>query len=508
MNIKKIASILSVLAVFTLVANSAFAIESQTFRGYTYNTWGESVPAPSGYYASNILKGEDLGTTPFKSSQDLFVSKDTLYVLDTGNNRILAIDKDFKLIKELKEFKGSNGEILTLKNPQGMYVRDNDIYIADTENSRILKTDLDGKILKIYGKPSSDIIPRNIIYNPKNIIVDRQKNMYVNSANVYEGLLVFSEEGKFLNFYGAAKVNLTFDVIATYFWKSILSKAQQGQMQRIIPTELTGAFIDKEDFIYTTKLASGSSGKTTDEIQKLNPLGVNILRFNQRETGASGGAVYPRNNYGDVEEEWYKGKRYDSILSDIVVDDKGIISAIDIEKGKVFQYDQESNLLFIFGSLGDQKGCFKKPSAIEKMGENYLVMDSQKNCITVFSPTEYAKLFIEAVGLYNEGLFNEAQKPFNEVLKINNMNTLAHKSIGKSLLEQKKYEEALYHLELGQDRDAYSIAFNEYRKSFIRKNFLLIVLGIVILLVLFIMLLRIIQKKLGITRVKTKLNFK
>ena len=50
---------------------------------------------------------------------------------------------------------------------------------------------------------------------------------------------------------------------------------------------------------------------------------------------------------------------------DVTVDDDGFISALDLSRGRVFQYDEEMTLLYSFGNTGKQLGTFSYPVAIE-----------------------------------------------------------------------------------------------------------------------------------------------
>ena len=76
---------------------------------------------------------------------------------------------------------------------------------------------------------------------------------------------------------------------------------------------------------------------------------------------------------------------------------------MDRAYGRVFERDRNGNLIAVFGALGDQEGTFRQPSAIELLGEQVLVLDSNKNSVTVFSPTEYTILVHDAVKRYNAG---------------------------------------------------------------------------------------------------------
>lgn len=51
-----------------------------------------------------------------------------------------------------------------------------------------------------------------------------------------------------------------------------------------------------------------------------------------------------------------------SRIIDVVVREKGIYSVIDSTRGRIFTYDHEGNLLYIFGGIGSQEGTFDTPS--------------------------------------------------------------------------------------------------------------------------------------------------
>ncbi len=58
-----------------------------------------------------------------------------------------------------------------------------------------------------------------------------------------------------------------------------------------------------------------------------------------------------------------------SSFIDVVVDDSGRYSALDATRGRIFTYDDDGNLLYIFGGLGNQMGTFTRPVALATMGK-------------------------------------------------------------------------------------------------------------------------------------------
>ena len=65
-------------------------------KGYTYNyDWWEDVQySPDLYEVIGVFTASDLGLADkFSSPQGLYVCGDTVYICDTGNNRIIELER-------------------------------------------------------------------------------------------------------------------------------------------------------------------------------------------------------------------------------------------------------------------------------------------------------------------------------------------------------------------------------------------------------------------------------
>ena len=63
-----------------------------TYESYNYDKWHEAVPSQAGYIAECSVSGCDLGTEDFNNISDIFYAhNDIFYIVDSGNNRIVAI---------------------------------------------------------------------------------------------------------------------------------------------------------------------------------------------------------------------------------------------------------------------------------------------------------------------------------------------------------------------------------------------------------------------------------
>ena len=100
-----------------------------------------------------------------------------------------------------------------------------------------------------------------------------------------------------------------------------------------------------------------------------------------------------------------------------------------------------------------------------------------------------------AIQKYQEGQYDESAEIWQEVVKFNANYPLAFRGIGRTLLRQEKYEEAMEYFRMAHDRDNYGRTFKLYRKEWIEKNILWLFLGLALILVIPLILGRIRRMK-------------
>ncbi len=467
-----LAAVFAGVLTLAIMIPAALALPEESYFSYTYNEWGDSALAPAGYSPSSVLYGQDMGTGPLKAPRDLFVDGETgeLYIMDSGNNRLVVVDAGYDFLREYTAF-SLGGETLTLNNPGGLFVsRERLLYICDTGNKRVLVSDLSGQVQKILGLPETDLIDPGLLYQPEKIVVDSAGRLYVQAVGVFSGLICMDENGGFVQFFGANRVEMTAAMMVDYLWKQLLSREQRSRMASFIPIEYSNLYIDADDFIYAASVHSSSS---RGEIKKLNALGVNVLHIDPFASYA-----YAKDDYGDHPVAYIDNNPVDSMFADITVNEAGIISALDAKRGRVFQYDSESNLVTVFGGMGQQAGTFQAPSALVEMGDSLVVLDSKKNSLTVFDITDFGRLLHSAIGLYNAGYYLEAMTPWQAVLERCANYNLAYIGLGKANLRLARYPEAMENFRLGYDKKGYSDALSEMVIEFGRNNLGWILLGI------------------------------
>lgn len=443
---------------------SGHALPEENYFSYVYNEWGDAVSAPAGYSPSGVWYGEDMGTRGLKSPRDLFVEygAEELYIVDSGNNRVVVVDAAFQFLREYTGFAGQGG-METLNNPGGIFVTQAGVmYICDTGNKRVLVCNTEGELLQNLGLPVSELIDENLDYQPEKVVVDSAGRIYVQAVGVFHGLICMDPMGEFIQFFGANRVEMTAAMMVEYLWKQILSREQRSRMASFIPIEYSNIYVDSDDYVYATSVHSSSS---QGEIKKLNALGVNVLHIDQFTQ-----FTYPKDDYGDHPVAVIDTKQVDSMFADVVVDDQNLITALDAKRGRIFQYDSESNLITVFGGIGHQIGTFQSPSAIEALGDRIMVLDAKKNTVTVFEITEFGKLLHQATNLYNDGYYLEAMEPWNQVLSRCANYNLAYIGLGKANLRLENYTEAMENFRLGYDKKGYSDALSELFVDFGRAN--------------------------------------
>lgn len=458
-----------VAAMLTVCALPAAAFVP--YESYNYNSWGESVPMPLTYTPVESCSGPSLGTDAFLSPTDLYFDGETLYVLDAGNARILKLDPQLRLMGTVENEKLTGGT--------GLHVTpDGQIYIACRDAGEVLLLSDQGETLHAFGKPVSEEIPDNLAFRPSRV-VSGGNVLYIVCEGSFQGMLETDLQGNFLAFFGGNRVDVTQEVLVNMFWKRLFSKEQRENMENSVPIEYSSLDIDDRGFLYAVTAESKNS---MNEIKKLDPKGNNILRVKSSDDMMPG-VKLNIGNYGDIETGYDRGQTVDTRFIDIKADDDGFLYVLDGQRGRVFQYDDESNLLCIFGGLGEQEGLFREPVAVENIGDRVLVLDKQLGEILVFEPTALGRNIRQAVGLYNEGYYEQSLSLWQEISRQTANYELANIGIGKALYSQGDYTGAMRYYRLAYDKKGYDEAYKEYRREAVRQNFGWLIGGAVLCIV-------------------------
>lgn len=457
-----------ILAFTGLLPSASFGLAP--YESYTYNYYEDAVPLPAPFLPEKAVTGLDLGVGPFKDPSDMFVTSDGyVYILDSGNNRVIALDPDWKVIRIIEKFTRDGAED-GFSSPSGIFVSDGakNIYVADTNNKRVVVLTHEGQFIKIVENPQSDILPANFQFIPLKVTVDAAERIFVVTRGVFEGIMQFDETGAFIGYVGTIKVQQS---LADRIWLRLATRAQRAQMQLYIPTEFSNVDIDEKGFIYATNIDLN----TDEPIKRLNPSGDDVLkRFGYHPVRGEIRYRSRGNNSGP------------SRMVDIKLLDGGMYTALDSYRGRLFTYNHEGDLLYVFGGIGTQLGVFNIPVAVERQGENLLVLDRGKNNIVIFKPTLFGRSVNQATILHYNGNDTEAVEVWKEVIKMNTNYDVAYIGIGKSLLMEKDNKTAMEYFKLGMQRKYYSVAFKRYRKEVLQDQFGTMMTTFIVLLAAFV----------------------
>jgi len=451
---------------------------------YNYDRFGEAIPSQAGYIADRAVSGNDLGIGHFNSPNDIFRDyNDIFFIADSGNNRIVAVNSDFtEAVKVYDEFTMPDGSKTFLNNPMSVFVSKENgmIYIADSDNARVLVCNRDAGVVREITKPASEVFDQKKTFLPQKVIADKAGNVYVVLGNITTGAAMFNSSGEFMGFYGANRVEPTAEIVKNYFMNLFTSEEKKARKSRNVPTGITSFDIDG-DFIFT---CTSSITQGTDTVKKLNAAGDNIFSDMELLFGDFT-PVYDTNH----------NKKMQAQICDIDISDDGNINCLDFTTGRVFQYDEDCNLLFIMGTIAKQLGGFDQVSALESMGSNIYVLDMQKNTVTIFVETSFGKIVHEAASLFNAGYYEEALQPWYEVLKRDGNYRRAYIGVASALLNAGDYEGAMKYAKLADMSSIYNKAFEGYRRDFLKDNFTSIVIAAVLFAAVFIVLRKIINKR-------------
>ena len=466
-----------------LMASVVIALSSSMVaaaeEGYTYNYdfWGDVQYGPDAYTPVGVYTSVELGLDKkLTLAESLFVYENMLYICDTGNNRIIELERTahdkFEVRRYIDSFKG-DVEVNTFAAPSDISVtEDGYMFICDRDNGRVLKLDMDLNYVMEFTKPSDATFDQDLSFMPNKLITDAAGRVYCIATNINKGLIKFEPDGEFSGFVGATPVSYN---IMDYLKKKFATAAQRAQMESFVPTEYSNIYVDEDGFIYAVShnisAVDIETGKI-DPVRRLNLLGNDILIRNG-EFGV----------IGDLYTDKGGGFEGPSRFMDITTFDNGTYTCLDKTRGRLFTYDDQGRLLWAFGGGGGNAiGYFKLPVSLEHMGYDLIVLDQQDASITLFTPTEFGNLVYSALDQFAGGEYDQSAESWQKVIDMNGNYDLAYIGIGRTLLRQEKYKEAMEYFELKYDRDNYSRAFKEYRQEWIEDNIVFLIVGVLLVL--------------------------
>jgi len=436
------------------MAMTVGATQNTTYT-YTISVDGEWTRTQDAY----ITGGVCLMDAGLVGPTDIFCYEEYLYISDSGNARIVRYHQPTGQIDVIGEG--------VLTDPRGLFVNsDGTVYVADAGAPAVFQFAEDGTLLLRIDKPDNYLFSEQSVFVPTNVVVTKQKNIFVAGEGAHEGLMQFDQNGEFQGYFAANSRKLT---MLERIQEFIFTDIQNEQLMSRKARPIQNIDIAPNDLIYSVTQDGGQSfswraaeEKTENRVKLHNLAGTNVLSPNKM-----------------IDDEWnfvdVACGKYDCVYT---LTYTGIIN----------EYDSTGNLIFSFGGRsvsGNMNGTMTYAAAmdVDEQGVVY-VLDREQGLVQMFYPNELAAATHQAIYYLDQGNYEESEELWQYLLKLNGMSRLAHLGYGKTLFYQQRYTEALEHFKIANEKELYSECFWELRDTFINNSIIYFIVAAVGLYVL------------------------
>ncbi len=428
---KLLISLSALLLTVGLCAEPMTAHADVPYKTYTVDGYGSVIETQTAYLPHSTIN--KIGDEVLNAPTDFTILSDgSMYVLDSGNKRVLISDIE-------GNYYGSFGEGI-LVNPKGLYVTEERIcYVADRDAKMIWVFDGNGNLIRQYDRPTEAMYGETQDFLPLKVVANSSGTIYAICESNTNGIVQISpvEGGTFLGYFGT---NSTDPSLWRIIWRSILPDSARAKMVGNLPATPDNMAIDEKGLIYTV-----TRGENEASLKRLNIAGSNMI----------------------------EPDAYDPVPAALAVGNHDNVYVVS-QQGYIYEYNNDGELLFVFGGSDDgmqRIGLSTKAEAIQVDSNDMIyVLDSDKKQIIIYEPTEFTDHLHEALYLFSKGMYTDSKEPLNEVLRMNNLFDYANMAMGKVLYKEGNYEQALEYAKLAKDYETYSDAFWEIRNTWLKHN--------------------------------------
>lgn len=435
------------LILLCMMCLPAASADEPLYRSYAYTPDGYSffmqTPyEPAGIVGQYLYAADGSQLKGLNAPSDMSLAEDgTLYIADRGNKRIVQMNLDGVLLREIG--------VGTLKTPEGVYVdADGTLYVADSGHACLFVFNADGS-LRLKLTAPDDVRLTGIMFTPMKVMADDRGYIYALLKGSNEGLMVMSPNGKFQGYFGRNATQMT---LGERIKRIIYTDEQVETNANAVAPSITGMCVSRNGFIYTT-----TANLKSLQIKKFNANGDNL--------------------FAKVQTQVEVDRRTDakSAVSALYVNEDGLIFAVDATNGAVILYDASGAPMLMFGEKlvgNDRKvGFFSDPCAITAMEDGHLlVLDRAYNGVHVFRPTSLTKKIIHAVSLYNDGRYYEAEGEWQDILKANSSYYWANLGLGRIAYMRGDYQESMNRMVMAENQEYYSDAMWKLRAATVQAH--------------------------------------
>jgi len=269
--------------------------------------------------------------TDWSSPSAVAVDGDRIFVLDTGNNRILVMNIDGLVEKIICE---TDACALLLDGPQDMEYHDGLFYVANTQKGQVVVVDESGETVRVYELP----VTAGIAPQATGVHVPDEGTVYVSDGSSGK-IAMFDRDGTFRQYFGA-------DTVGEFVF-----------------ADPTGLDTDSDGNLYVAEYSKG-------RVLKISPIGRDLATF------------------------WMiEGSTKVSEASDVVLDDDGFVYMADFKRSVVHAFSRGARAIglvgLIDGSRIDSPIALLRPQGLAVDGDRLLIIDQRRGLLVYTVDTEF-----------------------------------------------------------------------------------------------------------------------
>jgi DNA-binding beta-propeller fold protein YncE len=183
-----------------------YVIDRGNDRIQKVTTDGKPLGALYSYDGSWLTSTDDIPPNPKPTKEKKFASPEAMaidkqgnfYLTDTGHNRIIKFDKNFKYVSQFGEEGSGPGQF---DHVHGIGIdSDGNIYANELNNARIQKFTNDGKFIKQWGSEGKG--PGQFTLELEHLKVDKNDRIFITDGAKNPRVQVFDNDGNFLTQFG------------------------------------------------------------------------------------------------------------------------------------------------------------------------------------------------------------------------------------------------------------------------------------------------------------------
>ncbi|MBL8088783.1 MAG: TIGR03663 family protein [Anaerolineales bacterium] len=272
-----------------------------------------------------------------------FAKDGTMYVADSRNHRVLHLDASGNILHEWGTYADGVSVPIgdgTFNEPWGIAVGpDGSVYVTDTWNHRVQKFTRDGRFVKAWGVFGQGETPESF-YGPRGLAVDAEGRVYVADTG-NKRIVVFDANGNFITQFGGAgfdpglfdePVGIAIDRNGTVYVNDTWNQRIQTFVQVASPSNNTLLFLPEKQWDVFGWFGQSLDNKPFIAVSNdlhvfiTDPEGYRVIEFDQ-----NGEVVRVWGDFGDSNASF-------GLASGIAIDNEGKVWVTDSAFNRILRF--------------------------------------------------------------------------------------------------------------------------------------------------------------------------